>query len=407
MDSSSLPSFRALVLEDHDFQRKISAQVLSQCGAGAVLEAADGESALSVLRSTDASIDVMLCDLQMPGMDGLEFLRHAAKLGCSASLILASALEPSIIRAAEIMAKSYGLRIIGTVDKPISRIKLMPLLLRHFGWRHTKPGAAIELMPAAEIAAGIEDRQFVPFFQPKVDVRTGALVGAEALMRWRHPDRGWIAPAAFIPVMESNGLIDDATFGLVGASLAQCRAWQDQGLDIPVAVNISVESLRNTDLPDRLEGLTAAAGLKPAAMTIEVTETVAMTDIGPSLETLARSRMKGFNISIDDYGTGFSSLQQLTRLPVSELKIDQAFITGAASEPVLQALIETSVAMAKRLDLRTVAEGIETSDDWDTIARLGCEMAQGYFIAKPMEGTHLVEWYRNWLSGRRAVHVAD
>jgi EAL domain-containing protein (putative c-di-GMP-specific phosphodiesterase class I) len=255
-------------------------------------------------------------------------------------------------------------------------------------------------MPLEEIAEGLERRQFVPFYQPKIDIKSVRMVGVEALMRWRHPERGLVAPAAFIPAMEYGGLISTATFVLAENVLAHCKGWRGTGLDIPVAINVSVESLRDTGLPDRLEALTRAAGLTPAWLAIEVTETTAMTDIGHSLETLARCRMKGFDLSIDDYGTGFSSMRQLTRVPLSELKIDQSFVTGAAKEAILQALLETSITMARRLGLKTVAEGVETAEDWDLVARLGCEVAQGYFVARPMPGEQLVEWYRNWLGAR-------
>ena len=146
-----------------------------------------------------------------------------------------------------------------------------------------------------------------------------------------------------------------------------------------------------------------ALGLRAESFTIEVTETVAMTDLGHSLETLARLRMKGFGLSIDDYGTGFSSMQQLTRVPVSELKIDQVFVTGSAKQDVLQALLGTSVTMAKRLKLRSVAEGVESEQDWQTVARLGCDVAQGFFIGRPMPYDELIGWYNTWMGDRQAV----
>lgn len=149
------------------------------------------------------------------------------------------------------------------------------------------------------------------------------------------------------------------------------------------------------------------AGLTPESFTIEVTETVSMTDLGHSLETLARLRMKGFGLSIDDYGTGFSSMQQLTRVPFSELKIDQVFVTGAAKQEVLQALLGTSVTMAKRLKLRSVAEGVETEQDWQTVAKLGCDVAQGYFIGKPMPRDELGPWYREWMGLHKGVANAE
>jgi EAL domain-containing protein (putative c-di-GMP-specific phosphodiesterase class I) len=400
-ETPAVASFRALILEDHEFQRRIGVQILEHCGASHVLEAADGATALALVKAASQPIDVLLCDLNMPGMDGLAFLRHFAELGSASSVILGSALDPSIIRAAEIMARSYGVRILGVVEKPLSPVKLMPLLLRHFSQQRVTPRPPVKLMPLKEIAAGIEHLQFEPFFQPKVDIRTAALVGVEALMRWRHPDRGLIQPGEFIPVMESSGLISPVTFTMIEAALAHCGRWRDLGLDVPVAINVSPVSLRDTSLPDRLEALILAAGLLPSSVTLEITESVAMTDFGHSLETLARCRMKGFDLSIDDYGTGFSSMQQLTRLPVSELKIDQSFVTGAADEPILQALIETSVTMARRLNLKTVAEGLENSDDWSVVARLGCGAAQGYFIAKPMPGEHLAGWYKTWLGAHR------
>ncbi|WP_374379279.1 EAL domain-containing protein [Dongia sp.] len=401
-----MPAFRALILEDHDFQRRVGAQVLRSCGATEVYEAADGAAALDYVCSSPTPADVLLCDLKMPGMDGLAFLRHIAEHGCASSVILASAVDASIMRAAEIMAKSYGIRMVGAIDKPVSRAKLMPLLLRHFTRQISRPHAAAEQMPLTEIAAGIAARQFLPFYQPKIDVKTGMLVGAEALMRWRHPERGFIPPASFIPLMERNHLIAEVTFDLIKTVLAQIRAWQSAGLSVPVAINVSVESLRDTSLPDRLEAMTSAEGLRPNCLTIEVTETVAMTDVGHSLETLARCRMKGFELSVDDYGTGFSSMQQLTRLPLSELKIDQVFVTGAAEGTILAALLETTIGMAHRLGLKTVAEGIESNEDWNIVAQLGCDIAQGYFIAKPMPAEELAPWYGAWL-GKRSGRPAE
>jgi EAL domain-containing protein (putative c-di-GMP-specific phosphodiesterase class I)/AmiR/NasT family two-component response regulator len=404
--SAMIPSFRVLILEDHDFQRTIGVQILERCGALEVLEAADGVSALAQITHGGQPVDVLVCDLSMPGMDGLAFLRHLSETGSKSSVILCSALDSSIIRAAEIMAKSYGLHIVGVVDKPLSQAKLMPLLLRHFSRNLATPRPKVELLALKDIQAGIAQQQFLPFFQPKIDIRSGRMVGVEALMRWRHPELGLVPPAAFIPVMEEHRLITPISYTIVGAALAHCRRWRDQGMDISVSVNVSVDSLSDTSLPDRLEAMVVSAGLVPNALVIEITETVAMTDLGRALETLARCRIKGFDLSIDDYGTGFSSMQQLTRLPLSEIKIDQSFVTGASGQTILQALIETSVTIAQRLKLRSVAEGVETRDDWGTVARLGCEIAQGYFIARPMAGEDLDGWYATWLGQHRHAVLA-
>ena len=397
MQKSEVPPFRAMILEDHDFQRKIGKHVLKVCGATEILEAANGGDAIALLEGRDQAVDILVCDLNMPGMDGLEFLRHIGTRKSASSVILASGMDAAILRAAEMMARSYGVHIIGVIEKPLAESKLLPLVLRHFGQSLIAPRVKIDLMPLDEIKAGIAARQFEPFFQPKVYMNTCALAGVEALMRWRHPERGLIPPGAFIPVMEANDLISDMTFVMIEAALACSSIWRSQGLETPVAVNLSVDSLKDTTLPDKLIEMVAAVGLDADSLIIEVTETVAMTDLGHSLETLARLRMKGFGLSIDDYGTGFSSMQQLTRVPFSELKIDQVFVTGAAKQEVLQALLGTSVTMAKQLKLKSVAEGVETDLDWETVARLGCDVAQGYFIGRPMPCAELIPWYSAWM----------
>jgi EAL domain-containing protein (putative c-di-GMP-specific phosphodiesterase class I)/AmiR/NasT family two-component response regulator len=396
--TGAIAPFRALILEDHEFQRRMAVQVLKDCGASEVQEAAEGGAALRVIQQQDPPFDVLICDLSMPGMDGLAFLRHLAEHGSRSAVILASALDSSIIRSAVIMAQEYGLQIIGMVEKPLSREKVLPLVLRHLSKTYAAPRRPIEVMALGEIASGLDGRQFEPYFQPKVDILTGELVGVEALMRWSHPDRGLILPRAFIRLMEANGLLSHATYTLVEMSLAHGRRWQESGLIVPIAINVSADLLSNTRLPDRLESMTRAAGLSPGSVTIEVTESVAMSDIGHSLETLTRCRMKGFALSIDDYGTGFSSMRHLTRLPLSELKIDQSFVTEAAKSPVLCAMIETSVTLAKRLNLKTVAEGVESKEDWDVVARLGCSVAQGFLIAEPMPAEELARWYDGWLN---------
>lgn len=406
-DTAPRRSIRALILEDHDFQRQMAVQLLKTCGCGDVLEAEDGAEAMRQIEAAPQPVELLLCDLNMPGMDGLAFLRHIAERQNKASVILASALDPAIIRAAEIMAKSYGVRILGVVEKPLSRAKLLPLVLRHLSQGLTTPRLEPAPLPLADIEAGIAAGEFEPFFQPKIEMRTCRMVGVEALMRWRSPDHGIVLPGAFIPVMEANNLISGVTFPLIEIALKHCKAWQDGGLNVPIAVNISVQSLSDTGLADRLEAMVAAAGLTPDHLMLEITETVAMTDLGHALETLARCRMKGFNLSMDDYGTGFSSMRQLIRLPLGELKIDQDFVIGSSRQDVLASLIETSVAMAQRLNLRTVTEGVETAEDWDTVARLGCDVAQGYFIAKPMPAEELAEWYAGWLGKHRLSKTQD
>lgn len=400
----SAPPFRALIIEDDDLQRDASIAAVRSCGAILARDAASGREAMAAIVAESMPFDVIICDLKLPGMDGLELLRRAGDTGCRSAFILASSFEPSVLRAAEEMARGYGLRVVGAVEKPVTARKLWPLILRLQAQDLAEVQERTDrMMPASEVRRGIEQRQLDVFVQPKVNLQTGAFAGVEALMRWRHPKRGLLNPATFIPVMEEEGLIAQATLMLVEATIFECVRWRKQGLAIPTSINLSAHLLSDTALPDRIGALLADVGLEPQLFTIEVTETATMTDVAQSLETLARFRMKGFGLSIDDYGTGFACMKQLTRIPFTEMKIDRIFVTGSAGQKVLTDLLETSLDLARRLALTSVAEGIETREDWQTLADLGCDLGQGYFIAPPMPLASLPDWHRQWSAEDRRV----
>jgi EAL domain-containing protein (putative c-di-GMP-specific phosphodiesterase class I) len=251
-------------------------------------------------------------------------------------------------------------------------------------------------MPLNEIIEGMEAGQFVPYLQPKVRIAESRVVGAEALARWLHPKRGLVPPGAFVPALEAAGRIDDLTWIVLDGSAALAGDWAKAGLDHKISVNLSLGSLESAGLADRITDRVKAAGASPQQLILEVTETVAMTDVGRCLENLARLRMKGFGLSIDDYGTGYSSMQQLARIPYTELKIDQSFVLNASSQPRLRVMLEASMQMAEKLGMKVVAEGVETRSDWDLLAGLGCQMAQGYFIARPMPALEFLVWCDGW-----------
>jgi len=248
----------------------------------------------------------------------------------------------------------------------------------------------------ADISAALAAGQFEPFFQPKVDVATGNLKGAEALARWRHPQRGMVSPYAFIPALEANGHIDELTWIMLESAAVACRDWRAQGLDMTVSVNLSLRSLTHVGLAERITELVRARNLEPKHMILEVTETIAMTDMARALENLARLRIKGFGLSIDDYGTGYSSMQQLSRIPFTELKIDQSFVMSAIEKDSCRVILESSLDMARKLGLKVVAEGVETRADWELLKSLDCDVAQGYLFARPMAATQIADWATAW-----------
>lgn len=387
-----------LIAEDHDFQRRALVRVLQSLGAKGVHEAMDGHAALKIFQSPAHQVDIIISDLDMPGMDGMEFLRHVGEIGVPVSVILVSALERTLVASVETMTEAYGIDVLGIVEKPITPGKLESLIRRHkvLSPKPDRPGTAGPTFTLEEIVAGIRNDEFEPFYQPKVEVATGRLKGAEALARWRHPSHGIVAPFAFIKPLEDNGLIDSLTWAILRKSAAFCKVWRATGADVTISVNLSLKSLVDAQFADRVTQLVQDQNIEPRDMVLEVTESSATAEVGRSLENLARLRMKGFGLSIDDYGTGYSSMQQLTRIAFTELKIDQSFVANATKQQSARVILESSLAMAKKLGIAGVAEGVETEEHWSLLRELGCDLAQGYYIARPMEVAGYLDWARTW-----------
>lgn len=391
-----ISEIRFLVAEDHEFQRRTLVRMLTALGALEVLEAGDGRAALEVFRAPGRPVHIIVCDLDMPEMDGMEFIRHVGELGAPVSVILSSALDRHLVASVETMTTAYGMNLLGAIEKPATPQKLRDLIARHGAAPARRAGAPAASIPADEVLAGLREGQFEPFVQPKVELASGKPVGAEALARWRHPVRGVVPPGAFVSALETAGAIDDLTWLMLEKSAAAAVKWQVEGWMGTVSVNLSLTSLSDPTLADRITETVRQQGLETRAMILEITESAAMTDVGRCLENLARLRVKGFGLSIDDYGTGYSSMQQLARIPFTELKLDQSFVMNCATNAQHRAIIESSLDMARRLRLKTVAEGVETQADWVLLRELGCAQGQGYFIAKPIPAADFLAWAGQW-----------
>jgi EAL domain-containing protein (putative c-di-GMP-specific phosphodiesterase class I) len=207
-----------------------------------------------------------------------------------------------------------------------------------------------------------------------------------------------LEPTAFVPALEQNGLIDEFTFEVLRKAASQLAAWTQQGFDFMVAVNVSMNNIKRLDIPEKFEGIVRDAGAMPSSVIFEMTETRLMDNLVLSLEILTRLRLKGFGLSVDDFGTGFSSMDNLKQLPFSELKIDRAFVSDSTHDKSIRAVLDSSTQLGKLFKLDLVAEGVETQEDWDLASNAGCDAAQGYFIAKPMSANELIEWKVKWES---------
>src|SRR5688572_15647291 len=273
-----------LVIEDEDFQRAALVSRLAALGATHIVEAADGRTALEVLQGRTRPIDIVITDLDMPGMDGMEFIRHVGEADLPVAMILVSVHDRSLLASVGIMTEAFGISLLGTLEKPVTTQKLATLIGFYRAPETPRPKPVTLSFSEADIFAALAARVFEPLFQPKVELATGRVTGAEALARWYHPERGIVSPNAFIPTLEANRRIDELTWIMLEKSAAACRDWRAAGLETTVSVNLSLASLTNIGLADRITTLVEGQNLAPRHMILEVTETIAMTDIARALE---------------------------------------------------------------------------------------------------------------------------
>ena len=258
------------------------------------------------------------------------------------------------------------------------------------------PYDASRLVLRADLRRAIAQREIILYYQPQVAMATGAVTGLEALARWRHGQRGWIPPAEFIPVAERMGLIKPLTACLVELAARQMVEWQAAGISIPVAVNISMRNLLDPRLPLTLSDIISATGAQARKIKLEITESALMTEPARVLESMNQLRAQGFGFSIDDFGTGYSSLAYLQRLPVDEIKIDRSFVGELSADRGNAAIVRATIELAGSLGLNVVAEGVEDEATWQSLQRLGCTMAQGYFLSRPMPAAEVEGWLSEW-----------
>ncbi|MBX6321612.1 MAG: EAL domain-containing response regulator [Rhodospirillaceae bacterium] len=326
----------------------------------------------------------IVLDLMMPGLDGIQVLRQLAQARCRAKILIFSSANPKILEAARRFGIESGLDMAGTLCKPARAAELRAVL------EQMKRDA--DWLTVSAVQTAIDNGELYLEYQPKVDVKAGTLCGAEALVRWAHPVRGSLSPGVFLPLAESEGLIDRITAFVFITSVGQVAAWRRRGFECPVSINLSSRSLHDLDLPDRLSARCDEMGVPPSLITLELTETAAMEDGTRGIDILTRLRLKGFELSIDDFGTGYSSLVQLHRLPFCELKLDCSFVRECATNRDALVIVRAMTDLAHNLGLRACAEGVETEAVAETLLTLGCDSIQGFHIARPMRAERLPVW---------------
>ena len=381
-----------LLVDDSPFARGIGRRVLQYAGIISVREAASGQEAIDILTESGNNVHIVFCDLMMPDMDGIQMVRRVATLASPPWFVFLSGSNAAMLSAAEETARARGLRVLRGIQKPLTPNAVYQALARLSDELAPSAGSSILEITPEDLDEALAKEQFVLHFQPKVSAIDGGLVGFEALVRWQRPGIGLIPPAAFIGVAERSGRIGALTDQTTVLALKQSTAWSKSGLYATMSLNLSPYMLIDLDLPDRLADEAKRFGVEPSQLILEITESGLFQDNANTLDILARLHMKGFPLSIDDFGSGYSSMEHLLRVPFAELKIDRAFVDGASSNAKTKAILDSSASLGRSLAMSVVAEGVETEEDWKAVRAADVDIVQGYFIGRPMAAELVPAW---------------
>jgi len=388
-----------LVAEGDQVQRHALADILVHLGVGRITQAPDGHTALRHFSAgITPAVDIAIIDLALPGMDALELIRRLSEAKSRVGVVVVGAQSNAVLFSVETMAAAYGINMLGAIGKPVIGSRLEAIITDYLQPAEARLQASGQAphISFAEVGQGLQMREFDPYFQPKIELETGQVKGLEMFARWRHPLYGVLGPASFMPALEDNRRIDFLDWSMIEKSVAACRTLHDQGIPISFSINVDQGTLAHPQFMEQIAACLDRHRIMADYITFEMTESAVLTTDPHFLERLLRLRMKGFGLAIDDYGTGRSNLQLLARIPFSELKIDRSFVDGASKKQAIGTVLRSCLGLARNLDRRSVAVGVETKQDWDFLQGLGCTYAQGYYIAKPMPVEEFPAWLADW-----------
>jgi EAL domain-containing protein (putative c-di-GMP-specific phosphodiesterase class I)/CheY-like chemotaxis protein len=392
----ALADKRVLILDDDALVGSTIAMMCEGCEARL---STDADSFFAIYDAWDPSYVVL--DLSMPEMDGIEIMRAIKRRVYRAGIIIISGMGTRVIDAARDYAQARGLTIAGTLEKPIEAGALRAILesdiaSRLSAARLPEPPPRVANGSDAELCQALEAGQIRPFYQPRVDASTGLLAGFEVEAHWEHPQLGALPPDRFFDQAARLGIVDQLTGCIANAALEWFAGFHVRGFGLTLSLSVPRNSLHSDMVLSLLRQRTDQLDLDRRRIIIEITEGAIMVDPGRAVETFTRLRAAGFGIAIDDFATGYYSLAQLFRLPVSELKIEESLVATMHTSRESRAIVKSIIDIAGNLDLRVSAEGVADSDSCRALRALGCEYLQGSFIASAMPAPAVSEWVEGW-----------
>ncbi|WP_303748493.1 EAL domain-containing response regulator [Stenotrophomonas pigmentata] len=377
------PDARILIVDDHPLQCLHVETLLRQVGLQNVHSA--GSAAEAMMHLHRHRYQLVVLDLDMPGSDGVQFIDQLADTPLAPSLVICSSCDDSILKSVEQMAFTRGLPVVGAFPKPFTATQAQQLQ-QHLQQAtspqaHDEQQQTLPRLDAAKLLRAMDQGAIHGRFQPKVDVRSRRVVGAEVLARWQHPLSGLIAPGVFLPSIQHHNLQQELLMCMLRDGLAAHLAWKAHGHVVPFSVNLPIPLLETADLPDLVADQVAQAGVSPADIVFELLEDEPIHAVDLFHRGVSRLRLKGFGLSQDDFGRGYSSMYNLLSTPFTEMKIDRAFVSGAWNDAARHAVLASAIELGHELGLTVTAEGVETEDDLACLQRLGCDRAQGFLFS--------------------------
>jgi EAL domain-containing protein (putative c-di-GMP-specific phosphodiesterase class I)/CheY-like chemotaxis protein len=395
--TADFTSLRLLVVDDQPHVRTFVRGVLAGMGIENVTEAANGRAAIAVLREPGRGFDLALVDLKMTDLDGVETIREMASLHSRCAVAILSVEDAHVLDAAGVLARLLGLRFFGAIQKPLTDEKLQPLLERVAARVRSSAPERPAIAPV-EVREALDAKQIHLTYDPQISIRSGECEGATALMHWAHPQQGELAWADFRAAVDRTPANAQRLADVVmREAMLACAAWQAGGHPASVAVPLSARTFERLEFTDQAEQLADALGVKPAVITFALSAHGIPEHTVPLIDVATRLRLKGFGLAVSEFGSGHTAMDFIDEVPFCEMHLDRAIVDGCAEDDKKGALVEASLALAKRLRLRSVATGVANRAEWTLLTELGCDAAQGPFITRPADADGLTVWITRWM----------
>ncbi|MFT5758083.1 MAG: EAL domain-containing protein (putative c-di-GMP-specific phosphodiesterase class I) [Alteromonadaceae bacterium] len=395
MDTKTLDWLNVLLVDDSSAILNYVEKVLNDSyQISNVYCASSASEAMQILRQPSNNINLLFLDLNMPNIDGIQFLDNICQLKYSGYVVIMSGVSTRIISSVELLTKEYGLNYIGTLLKPIHESDFKNIIEKIGGSRNKDKQS--ESLRTYEIVRAIKNNDIEVLYQPQIELNSRKLIGVEALCRMNHPRLGLISPDRFIEKAEQSELIIHITHAVLKRSCSDWNKWRRMGLEIKLSVNASPMSLQQPEFADMIFSLLEQYSIPEQMFCIEVTEGVVAENKTQELMNLNRLNMRGVAIALDDFGKENATVERLQKLPLTYLKLDKSYFIDNRETIGQISIIKTSLSLASQLHIKTIAEGIEDADILNLVTELGCDYAQGFYISRPIPAKEVLAWSRYW-----------